>query len=329
MAYTNVIDDLWNKKPQELNQNVSGSGSGVAQSSTPNGNSSASNTNKGSGSSWTNLQDYVTANEGQGSRMGLGIENNLAPTVTDANANLGAINTVLGEDITNGTHYADSNSDVIAPGSYSGPNTVNLAGDSDVSKSQKKLTDASTASASQGGQQQLLNNTYKAPQYTNAMQGLDAFLMNSGGGKDSLDRIGKLGTSYSDNVSTAQKGLESVIAGIPDKFKEGDAIQAYNVAAKDKAKLDAAEAAKHPGQHFDYRLNRWVSDATGTVNPPAASTPVSAVSAPTEVSAPTVANPSAPGTLAVNLDVPEVKQPYGTTVQVKKNVQYDWLGNPL
>jgi hypothetical protein len=211
-----------------------------------------------------NLQQYQSANAGQGAAMGQHIADNAGEFVKEATAAAKdpTQQTTLGKAVsgiqttydTSGVVDAIKNGkDVSAPDfqnswntSYTGPKSLNdVTGYNDAARQTREAGDRAHMSNTYDGRQALVGDQYKRPSYNQGERRLDAFLLGGNTGaieeqgkaaNDTMEAINKAGNAAisqgQSNARTAQKNVRDAYTGRVGTLESGF-NQAHSAYAKD------------------------------------------------------------------------------------------------
>jgi len=208
------------------------------------------------GSGWTNLQQYVGANQGAGDAMGAKIGQDFSGVNKTANDTLNTFNTDASKSITDGTHIGAGNIDFqnnfdptkIDQGAFNAWKTSTYDGPSSVAtgagvQGQQDILGQWANNAGGGGQgrKNLLAESYKRPDYNSGMQNLDSQLLGgSASGMGQMQGIQDSARDYTTRVGDTTAALNTQAAGAGQQVNQTNKNRAADI---NNAALDAGYVA--------------------------------------------------------------------------------------
>ncbi len=229
-----ILDDEDQKDNQ--NEQVLSNGSGTIEGQGSSGAAPAGQTQgQGGGGGFTNLQQYVTANQGNDAAMGQKVEQNVGQNAQAADQNINQYQSGAQDKVKQGTVTQDQSvSDALksSPEQIVGNQNLKSQFDKqynaqftgDTQASAYQGYDAATKSAGKvqeqgqnaGGdnaaRRNLLNDVYARPDYATGQQALDSFLVGAGDqGKQSLKNINQTYGTYGQKATDATNAVQGQI----------------------------------------------------------------------------------------------------------------------
>lgn len=183
-----------------------GQGSGEVVTSTGTGGTVPSGGNQGSSQSaqgddtasstgWTNLQNYITANQGQAGRMAETVTGKIGETAEAATQGKETLSTNVRSDVDKGTvrdqgviSGLESDPTKVSKEAYQTQRDASYGGPTDLSsyneyaevqKNIGQLSQQLANTESEGGRRALLKETYDRPDYGYGMQAIDSYIINA------------------------------------------------------------------------------------------------------------------------------------------------------
>lgn len=241
----NYMDDEQKKNQQGSGVNISGGAPTNFATGIPGQEAGASKDKKSSGQ-YANIQSYLDANKDQADTMGSTIAGNVTQKADDATSKIQGFESKAPEVKAYDPNAAYSNLGKLSDdqkneyrtqkstGGYSGPQSVDqVEGYQDTMKAANEASTLVKNAGNESGQQALLKDTYKRPNYSAGENRLDQVLLqNSAGSKSALE------------------GLSSKYAGLSGMFdqanqKVGNAVNnATSQALKNKENIVSAEKSQ-------------------------------------------------------------------------------------
>jgi len=191
---------------QDEEQGQGGQGSGEVVTSTGTGGTVPSGGNQGSSQSgegdntasstgWTNLQNYISANQGQAGKMAETVTGKIGETAQGAIQGKEALSTNVRSDVDKGTVKdqgviagLEKDPTKVSKEAYQSQKNASYGGPTDLSsyneyaqvqKNIGQLGQQLANTESEGGRRALLKDTYARPDYGYGMQALDSYIINA------------------------------------------------------------------------------------------------------------------------------------------------------
>lgn len=196
---------------------------------------------KPKGTGWTNLQQYVSANQGNDARMASGVSDKVSNRAQDAQQTGQTFSSTTNQKVQSGTVNTDDNIiksindapetivsdqnkraafDKQLNASYQGPNSVNeVEGFYDTDTKYNQTKDLANSARTFEGRTSLLNDVYGRSDYTGGEKRLDSFLLGQGGAKPVTENIVK---NYGDN-SEFTSSWQNLLGGLSSNINQGKA----------------------------------------------------------------------------------------------------------
>ena len=237
------LDEELKKDQNQNGVNISGGGGANFSTGVPGQESTSAKPQKSSGN-YANIQSYLDANRDQADQMGQKIATNVETKAQDAQNKIQSLETKAPEvkayDPNETYSKLGSLSDqekneyrkTRETGGYEGPQSIDkVEGFADTQKAANEAANLVKSSANEFGQQTLLKDTYKRPNYSSGQNRLDqALLQGSEGSRKSLE-----------GLSQKYSGLDELFNNVSSKV--GGAInQSSQQALENKNKIIQAEA---------------------------------------------------------------------------------------
>lgn len=229
-----ILDDDQNKQQQGQTQGseqvVGNGGSAGTIDAQGSGGGASTPPAQAGGGGFTNLQSYVTANQGNDAAMGQQVQGLVANDAKTATDQTGAYQSGAQSQIASSTVNQDQdvqsrikdnassiNKDAFDKqynASWSGPTTADqYQGYGDAQKATDKVTsEAKSAGGDNTARQGLLSQVYARPDYGQGEQTLDSFILGSGqGGQQALQNINQQYGNFGQNFTDAAGAVQSAI----------------------------------------------------------------------------------------------------------------------
>lgn len=231
MAYTqNFNDDDENKNQQAGSEQVLASSQGSV-SNPDSGPSPAKQSKPTSSGSWTNLQQYVTANDGNDAQMGNKIKSGVEQRANQASEMGNQYSTTASSQIDQGTVRDQGIIDAVKTSPtaitqdeqkraqfdkqwdayYGGPQqTTDIEGYQQAGQQYNTVQDRAQNAQTQQGRQALLQDEYSRPNYTRGENTLDSFVL--GAGNQGRQVLGDINREYG-NYAQGWQGILDQVQG--------------------------------------------------------------------------------------------------------------------
>jgi hypothetical protein len=229
-----ILDDQ-DEKDKAQNEQVLSNGSGTIEGQGSSGASAQGGQGQPGGGGFTNLQQYVTANQGNDAAMGQKVEQNVGQNAQAANQNIsqyqsGAENKVKQGTVTQDQSISDalktSPEKIVADpnmkSAFDKQYNAQFTGDTQASAYQgyneaqqaanKVQTQGQEAAGDNASRRNLLNDVYARPDYATGQQTLDSFLLGAGDqGQQSLKNINQQYGNYGQKAADASQSVQDQI----------------------------------------------------------------------------------------------------------------------
>lgn len=284
MAYLPIEDEDENQTEQQGAERVLSNSSGQIDAGSGQGGGSVSGgasprPTQGS-KGWTNLQNYVAANEGTGQRMAGDVSSKVTQRASDASQAGQSYATTASERVRQGTANVDN--DILkavreAPttiagdegkkqafnqqlnATYAGPQAYSdIEGFQDAGKKYKGVAQNADQARTFEGRSTLLDDVYGRPSYTRGEKNLDSFLIGGGDGRDQMEAVAKnYGTG-----SQFENSWDELLSKVSGQIDQGRATtDATRNAARET--LDS-EISTVDSRFADYKSKADQTNATNT-----------------------------------------------------------------
>lgn len=236
----NYMDDEQKKNQQGSGVNISGGAPTNFATGIPGQEAGAGAKDKKSSGQYANIQSYLDANKDQADQMGSTIAGNVTQKADDATSKIQGFESKAPEVKAYDPNEAYQNLGKLSDeqknnyrtqkttGGYSGPQTVDqVEGYADTQKAANEASALVKNAGSESGQQALLKDTYKRPNYSAGENRLDQVLLqNSAGSKNAMQNLSqkysglsgmfdqanqKVGTAVNNAQTQALKNKENIV----------------------------------------------------------------------------------------------------------------------
>lgn len=201
----NLLDDKNKDSSNQSGVNISGGAGADFSTGVPGQESTSAAKNQKSSGNYANIQSYLDANRDQGDQMGQQISSNVESKAQDAQSKISGLQAKAPEvkDYDPNATFSKLGSlsdqeksdyrNTRATGGYSGPQSIDkVDGYADAQKAAIEASGLVKNTANEYGQQALLKDAYKRPDYSAGQNKLDQVLLQgSAGSKQALEGISK------------------------------------------------------------------------------------------------------------------------------------------